>query len=151
MQTATFDSQQLPAFGEAYARNRQQSSTNAVLSLATAIPGNIGERERAVLRLVDKIKSLWTGADSNPENASIFKDALQFAGAMPSDIALPSIWADRAEVVFEWIIGDQHAIVSCEGDGVIGYTYRVKGQFVPGQEAATRSDHFPADLAAYLA
>ena len=163
MKTATFDSAKPPAFGQVYARNCQDGMTTLDTSSRAAGPANssptpatssrtgVTGNATEVSRILREVMALWMVAASNTENAKIFGDALNFVGAMPSGVWLPHVWADDAEVVFEWISGDRHAIVSCEGDGVIGYTYRVAGHFVPGQQTAARSDGFPADLAAYLA
>jgi hypothetical protein len=99
---------------------------------------------------VCEIKALWHDATSDAQTSSIFCDALEFAGGLPPGVALPRVWFDDCEVVFEWIEHGRHAIVSCEGDGVLGYTYRVDGLFKPGAIAHARPHSFPADLTNYL-
>ncbi len=163
METSTFDSPAPPAFWGIYARRSQDRTATLATSFEAAVSGNntatsatssqaaIPRDMGGVQRTLNEVMFLWTQAYSDVGNASIFCDALKFVGAMPVSVLQPRVWADDTEVVFEWISGDRHAIVSCEGDGMIGYTYRVAGQFVPGLVTAARSDGFPTDLAAYLA
>jgi hypothetical protein len=103
-----------------------------------------------ILTLVGEVMALWHDAPSNPQTGSIFRDALEFAGSLPASVALPRVWFDECEVVFEWIEQGRHAVVSCEGDGIVGYTYRVDGMFKPGAIAHARPHSFPADLTDYL-
>lgn len=161
METVTFDSLRVPAFGEVYAHRREEGATAATSFRVAAVGGKVGTAttskpmlgfgdDGGIRRTLSEVMSLWMQASSTARNTNIFCDALEFVGAMPSGVLLPHVWADDAEVVFEWISDGRHAIVSCEGDGVIGYTYRVGGRFVPGEKTAASPDSFPADLSAYL-
>lgn len=81
---------------------------------------------------------------------TILRDAFEFAGSLPPGVPLPRVWFDDGEVGFEWIERGLHAVVSIEGDGIIGYAYRVDGTFKPGAIAAAEPHSFPADLFTYL-
>lgn len=116
---------------------------------ALEVVGHEAEAKR-ILGLVDAVKSLWGTAPSDPATGSIFCDALEFAGSLPPGVLLPRVWFDEGEVGFEWIEHGRHAVVSIEGDGVLGYAYRVDGTFEPGAIAAAEPHSFPADLLAYL-
>ncbi|MCJ2098920.1 hypothetical protein [Methylobacterium sp. E-046] len=99
---------------------------------------------------MSEVMALWHDTPSNQLTGSIFRDALEFAGSVPPGVALPRVWFDECEVVFEWIEHARHAIVSCEGDGLVGYAYRVDGMFKPGAVVDARPRSFPADLSDYL-
>jgi hypothetical protein len=65
---------------------------------------------------------------------------------------IPLVWGDRdGELAFEWISSTKHAIVSFEGDGLIGYAMRTGGRFRPGEIRDAPATVFPPDLRAYLA
>ncbi|WP_310301431.1 hypothetical protein [Rhizobium sp. BE258] len=77
-------------------------------------------------------------------------DASAFAQHLKEISWRPNVWQGDDEVVFEWISGNKHAVVSVEGDGVIGYTMLVNGDFVSGAEEDPSVDHLPSDLRDYL-
>jgi hypothetical protein len=62
----------------------------------------------------------------------------------------PNEWNDVGEICFEWVSATHHAIVSIEGDGMIGYAMLRGDRFVAGSEDCPPS-RFPQDLAQYLA
>lgn len=76
-------------------------------------------------------------------------DAAEFRRHLAVLAWKPNEWTDEGEICFEWIAPNRHAIVSIEGDGLIGYAMLVDGKFVPGAESA-RPGTFPDDLARYL-
>lgn len=83
-------------------------------------------------------------------DAAQLQDAAQFY-ALVNDLAWsPDIWAEEGEIVFEWIDGDRHAVVSFEGDSRIGYTLLKDGEFVSGADDEARPDAVPTDLLDYL-
>ncbi|TPL64101.1 hypothetical protein [Mesorhizobium sp. B2-3-15] len=82
-----------------------------------------------------------------PEEMVIW--AKQLWGAFPEDARLPAIWSDVGEIAFEWIWGKQHAILSIDEDGIVGYAMLDGERFSPGQENGSLKS-FPADLLNYL-
>jgi hypothetical protein len=101
--------------------------------------------------LLDRLSCLRGTSPTDPMMARCFADAFEFVGAMPLGIPRPALWTDReCEVVFEWIGQRDHAIVSLEGDGILGYAMRINGQFVPGSCRAAQASSFPEDLLKYL-
>ncbi|MXN46041.1 hypothetical protein GR138_12655 [Shinella kummerowiae] len=86
----------------------------------------------------------------NVHSLSLNKDALTFAGILRDLTWQPEVWADDSEVVFEWIGDGRHAVASIEGDGRIGYTLMIDGQFVSGADADASVTTLPADLKEYL-
>lgn len=81
--------------------------------------------------------------------SEIEADAAEFRRHLTGLTWKPNEWADHGEICFEWIGPNRHAIVSIEGDGLIGYAMLVDESFVPGKYLA-RPDTFPDDLARYL-
>lgn len=101
--------------------------------------------------LLNEISSLRAMQAAGGVMASCFVDAFEFAGALPWDIPSPSVWTDgESEVVFEWIGARDHAVVSLEGGGLLGYTYKKDNEFIPGQVRSAGSNKMPADLEVYL-
>lgn len=78
-------------------------------------------------------------------------DAAEFAAAIKFMPWQPSVWSDDGEIVFEWIEGHRHAVVSIEGDGRLGYTMRIGDQFVSGAVVDASVNKIPEDLLEYLA
>jgi len=81
---------------------------------------------------------------------SISLDAMKFAHAISEIGWRPSVWSDDGEIVFEWIDGDRHAIVSIEGDGRLGYTMLIDGEFKAGKDTEVLASQLPSDLLEYL-
>lgn len=106
---------------------------------------------RGTLLLIEMLKSLWSSHGSDPCITRCFVDAFEFLGALPVGIPAPAIWTDgECEVVFEWIGKRDHAIVSLEGDGFLGYTFREEGAFRPGECVSAVPSIMPGDLESYL-
>ena len=80
----------------------------------------------------------------------LFVDATEFGKHLKNLRWKPSVWSDESEVVFEWISGDRHAVVSIEGDGAIGYTMLRDGIFVSGEVEDPPVSIMPPDLREYL-
>jgi hypothetical protein len=78
-------------------------------------------------------------------------EALRFLAKLSADSPRPSIWTDsETEIVFEWIDGPRHAVVSFEGDGEFGYAIKADGLFVPGAFRGDPKGSLPADLSEYI-
>lgn len=106
---------------------------------------------RGTLQLIEVLGVLRTSLNFDRKIAGCFIDAYEFLGCLPANIPAPSIWSDgECEVVFEWIGRRDHAIVSLEGDGIIGYTYRRDDVFVPGEKSMAKAKSMPEDLRIYL-
>lgn len=103
----------------------------------------------------DDVCSLFTtdkllAALQTVNSADLSKDALAFADTLRELPWQPEVWADESEVVFEWINDGQHAVVSIEGDGHLGYTMLINGQFRSGIDTEASVTHLPRDLQEYL-
>ncbi len=78
-------------------------------------------------------------------------EALHFLAKLSAESARPTIWTDsETEIVFEWINGPKHAVVSFEGDGEFGYALKADGRFVPGAFRGDPRGSLPADLSEYI-
>jgi hypothetical protein len=79
-------------------------------------------------------------------------EALHFLAKLSADSGRPSIWTDsETEIVFEWISGSRHAIVSFEGEGEYGYAIKTEGgRFVPGAFRGDPKGSLPVDLLEYI-
>jgi hypothetical protein len=87
-----------------------------------------------------------------PGMSAQIADAQRFAAELPIEVATPSVWTDgECEVVFEWISGSKHAVVSFEGDGEFGYTMKHGNRFLPGSFPGNSLSTPPSDLISYLA
>lgn len=121
---------------------------------STSVIRNVGQHLSSFgdLRfLLDLVRQLWSAHSGNPKLAPCFRDAFEFVGALPLGVPRPQVWTDGVcEVVFEWIGRRDHAVVSVEGDGVLGYTMRSAGQFIPGAHEQSPPSKVPADLREYL-
>lgn len=84
-----------------------------------------------------------------PENP-IIADAKLFAKAISGLSWKPKVWSDDGEIVFEWINNDRHAVVSVEGDGILGYALLLDGQFTSGNEVEASVRSIPSDLLEYI-
>ena len=64
----------------------------------------------------------------------------------------PEVSDLAGETLIEWISLDHkyHAVVSLEGDGRYGYTYKIGDQFFSGTELDPLVTIFPNDLRKYL-
>lgn len=103
------------------------------------------------LYLLELLGILRVSHDASRKITGCFVDAYEFIGCLPAGIPAPLIWSDgECEVVFEWIGRRDHAVASLEGDGVLGYTYKRDGVFVPGQESGAKVKSLPNDLRSYL-
>lgn len=89
-------------------------------------------------------------AQRDPQAEQMASDVRAFAQHLPEISWQPSIWTGDGEVVFEWIGDGKHAVVSLEGDGFIGYTMLLDGQFVSGEIDQASVLSFPDDLKEYL-
>jgi hypothetical protein len=88
---------------------------------------------------------------AHPLIVAQFSDARKFAAALPDGITTPQISTDgETEVVFEWISGERHAVVSFEGDGEFGYAMRQGSRFIPGGQLGKSDDILPTDLLKYV-
>lgn len=106
---------------------------------------------RGTLHLLELLGILRVSLDASHKITGCFVDAYEFLGCLPAGIPAPSIWSDgECEVVFEWIGLRDHAVVSLEGDGILGYTYRRDGVFVPGEDSIAKAKSLPKDLRSYL-
>lgn len=79
---------------------------------------------------------------------NFLEDANKFQKIIPENLSFYHFWYGENEAAFEWITETRHAYISFDCDGV-GYTYKVNGEFVPGNEDAT-CEKFPDDLLNYL-
>lgn len=80
----------------------------------------------------------------------LYSDAQIFGELVKELPWRPTTWEADGEIVFEWIDGDRHAIVSVEGDGQIGYTMLVDDTFIPGEAEWPSVSVLPEDLKAYI-
>jgi hypothetical protein len=82
---------------------------------------------------INILRNLSVIEKANSSVAAQIADARKFASALPLGLAVPRIWTDGdSEVVFEWIKGEKHAIVSFEGGGNFGYAMKRGDRFEPG-------------------
>jgi hypothetical protein len=97
------------------------------------------------------IKELTSLALLHPKMRPQIADAKAFASSLFARIRLPSVWTDgEVEVVFEWIEGEKHAVVSFEGGGTFGYTLREGDRFNPGRYPGHLGLPAPLDLIQYV-
>ncbi|WNV09597.1 hypothetical protein [Tardiphaga sp. 709] len=91
-------------------------------------------------------------ARATPSLQNAAAEAAQFLLHLKASVPRPLIWSDDAsEIVFEWMLGDRHAVVSFEGDGEFGYAMKIGGRFVPGRHRGNPNGPTPVDLANYIA
>jgi hypothetical protein len=111
----------------------------------TLLPSNFDETPRQ-----QPDASAYVNAFMDDAYARRINDALGFSALLTEIEWRPNIWADDAEVVFEWIKDDKHAVVSFEGDGLIGYTLLKNDVFVAGDLLDPPATILPPDLREYL-
>lgn len=116
-------------------------------SVAVPYPG--ADATPAVAQF-DSMESRRDVVLSSGHLTKLYDDAAAFAYTARELAWKPKVWADEGEIVFEWIDGNHHAVVSVEGDGRIGYTFLVDGQFIPGNNDDALVHSMPEDLLEYL-
>lgn len=120
--------------------SRNQVSAPIFVADATADP-----------RSFDVVETRAEAPQTLLNSFSLFDDAAAFASAAKILPWKPQVWEDEGEIVFEWISGPRHAVVSIEGDGRIGYTMLVGDQFIAGSDSDAVVHSVPNDLLDYLA
>jgi hypothetical protein len=97
------------------------------------------------------VKTVTEFSASTDRLSGAASEALHFLAKLSADSARPSIWTDsETEIVFEWINGPRHAVVSFEGDGEFGYAIKTDGRFVPGAFRGDPRGSIPADLLEHI-
>ena len=90
-------------------------------------------------------------SEAKEPDVALYADASNFNYALKEVVWKPAVYVEDGEIVFEWIRDGKHAVVSVEGDGVLGYTMLVEGKFISGSTEMASTGAVPADLKAYLA
>jgi hypothetical protein len=113
------------------------------------------EKQRRLIEAIETLGKLtegWSGEDSVAPSEQAIKDARLFASLLPDEIPEPTVCAaDDGEILIDWVIADEKAVVGLEGDGRFGYALYRGGRYEPGNQEGDLSAHdLPSDLKAYL-
>lgn len=140
---ATFGQGSTTNISDAPKRMASQPSTERRMALISNLADLYG--------FVEGLSSLREAHSMSRELAACFTDAFEFAGSFPLGVPRPSVWTDgECEVTFEWIGERDHAVVTLEGVGLLGYAMMKNHRSRPGSCIECKASVFPTDLLEYL-
>lgn len=150
-------------------RSEKNASTTISSGVASGTPPHVPSIRRSIARsdaTSDVVRGLFSGiraqvldvyyqdpileAIEKVSDPALNGDARLFAKTLVDLPWQPDVWSGDGEVVFEWISDDRHAVVSIEGDGLLGYTLLRDGQFQSGQQNDALVTALPEDLKEYI-